>query len=242
MIRLSSVFLPMLFAACASSGEVRDEKLVRLPAEDRQALRDEERAVDVAEANLEAARAAVSEAQRFRSIVGDETEAAEARNEAADKTVELEKETGDQQGAKAAEQRKRVEAESLNALRSKDEYAKRLLELRQEERKLREAEFELAQTRLEGAEYEALKARGMAEGLEEKDFDQALREAEQEAAEARQKAIQARGYAEAAREAWNEARQQYETTDRRMGADEAPITAPRPPEQLPPPAAKKQAP
>jgi hypothetical protein len=118
-MRLSPLLLPALFAGCASSGEVKDDKLARLPAEDRQALLDEERAVDVAEANLEAARAAVAEAQQFRAIVGDEIEAAEARSEAAEKTLELEESTADQRGAKTAEQRQRVEDQGLTALKAK---------------------------------------------------------------------------------------------------------------------------
>jgi hypothetical protein len=80
----------------------------------------------------------------------------------------------------------------------------------------------------------------MNEGMQEKDFDQAQRETEQKVEQARQNVALAEQYSRAAHSVWNKARQQSETVDQRIGADEAPITAPPPPESLP--AEKQQRP
>jgi len=235
---LFSGLLLAALCACSSSPEVKDEKLATLPIEDRQALADEQRAVDVAQTNVEGARAAVREAEQFRSIVGNEQNAAEQQQKAADKAVELEGQAPDQPGAEAAGRRQRVASENRQALEVKDEYARRLVMLRKEELDLREAAVARAKLRLERAQYEALQARGLAKDVDRQAFEEAERAAEREYADQQREVSQAEGYAEAARSIWNEALRSAEATENRMQPEES-IGSPQKPEPQPQPAVKE---
>jgi hypothetical protein len=235
-----SLALPLLLAACASNPQIKDEQLAKLPVEDRQALLDEDRAINVAEANLEASKAAVSEADRFKSIVIDEKKSAERMRDAAQKNASLQKERGDQQAAKMAQDRERLAAESMTALEAKGEYADRLHELRRQEREMREVELDRAKLQRERAEYEALKARGMAQDIDPTKFDKAERKIDERYREAQSRVSEAQTYADAARGRWNQSRQDYEADDARIRANEAPMTAPSEPQPIPQEGAKDQ--
>src|SRR5688500_7532315 len=89
---LQTASLSLLLAvgsACASSkgAEVKDEQLGALPREDRQALIDQQRSIDVAKANVDAARVAAKQAREFKDLVDNELTAAKADRDAADNSV-----------------------------------------------------------------------------------------------------------------------------------------------------------
>jgi hypothetical protein len=230
---------PLLLAACATTkGQVKDDRLVRLPAEDRQALLDEQQNVQVAKANLDSASVAVGEAQQFRAIVGKEIKAAKARDDAALKDLEMAQDSGDDARIAASKQRQQISLELMTATKTKGEYAENLLRLRQGQRNLRQSEFELSKAKLEDAEYRALADRGMAEGLKGSDFGKKVNDAERDFTVNRERVAALEGMTEASRSAYEESRDRVQAHANQMQYEQTPIGAPAPPEPLPQKAAK----
>jgi hypothetical protein len=233
--------LPFLFAAaCGSSAQVKDDRLVRLPAEDRQALLDEQQTVTVAKANLDSASAAVGEAQQFRAIVGQERKAAKSRDDAVKKDLEMSQRSGDPERIATSKQRQQAALEMKTLTNSKGEYAENLLRLRQAQRDMRQAEYELSKAKLENAEYEALQARGMAEGMKGSNFAQKQAEKERDFAVKSERVNELEGITDASKSAWEQAQARVQESADQMKFEETPIGSPPPPEPLEQPAAKEQ--
>jgi hypothetical protein len=240
--RMKKVMAPgavaLLIGACGGSAQVKDDQLARLPAEDRQALLDEQQAINTAESNVQRAGVAVDEAKEFRSIVGSEMNAAKSQYEAAEKASELASRGLDEEGRNDARERQRIQSEHVTAVEAKSRYADSLVDLREAQHSLHEAELDLARARLEREQFDALRARGLGEGLSEQDFVEAEQDAQRQFDEINQRVASLKGQTDSMRESWDEARQQYEATARQSGVTDVPIGAPPPPETLPMPAAK----
>jgi hypothetical protein len=223
----------LLFAsACASTkgAEVNDEQLSQLPRDDRQAIIDQERSVEVAKANADAARVAAKQADEFKILVDDEVLTAKTKRAEAENTTSYGN-TKQAQNDTAA--RRKVAAEQVAAAEAKNEYADKLLEVREAEVAEREAEIELAEARVERAKYETLQQRGMAKGIDRKAIEESERQAEQKRAEAHQKVAQAQGYADVSKENWEKLQAQYQSTAKATSADDRPVPPPAPAKYLP---------
>jgi hypothetical protein len=213
---LTAAALPFILAigsACAStkSSEVKDEQLGQLPREDRQAILEQERSVDVAKSNVDAAKAANHEAGEFKNLVDSELEAAKADRDAAEKVSGLSY-GANKSAAEQAAARRQVAAQEVAAAEAKAQYAQRLADVRAAEVEQREAEHTLAKARLERAKYETLQRRGLAEGIDRQSILDAEREAEQQRAEAHQKVAQLQGYADVSKTNWDQAQKQYQAS------------------------------
>jgi hypothetical protein len=222
----------LVASACASSkgAEVNDEKLSQLPREDRQAIIDQERSVEVAKANADAARVAAKQANEFKTLVDSEVLTAKTQRDEVEKPASY---TNTKQGQSDIEARRQLAAKQVAAAEAKSEYADKLIEVRDAEVEEREAEVELAQARYERAQYETLNQRGMAQGIDEKAISDRERQAEQKRAEAHQKAAQAQGYADVSKGNWEKSHAQYQSTAKATHADERPVQGPAPAKYLP---------
>jgi hypothetical protein len=203
--------------ACASGPpRVEEQRLVALPREARQELIDEQRQVDVAQANLSAARTSVEHAKLFHGLVGHEVGAAEANREAAAEALELSRSSHDPQRIGEAEEQHALWTRRMDAARAKAQYAERLLELREAELEQREAGVVLAQIRHERAKFQKVEQRGLAEGLDGSDFEEALQEAAQEHDEKQAEANQLRDSVNTSQAAWQQALANYKAMDDRV--------------------------
>jgi hypothetical protein len=231
-----------LLAACGatSQAKVKDEQVVRLPVEERQALLVEQQNVDVAKSNVDAAYLGVTEAQQFRAIVGNEIDAAKARRSAAEKELELAGQQGDAKRMEGARERLRLGDQYLTAANTKGEYAENLLTLRQAQRDERQAEYDYKKAQLEQRKYQSLAAEGMAGKLDRTKFQKKAGAAELDVADARRRVSEADAKTDASQQVWDQARHQFEADARRANVADIPITAPPPPEPAAPQPAAKQ--
>jgi hypothetical protein len=241
---LTAAVLPFVLAvasACASTkpSEMKDEQLGQLPLEDRQAILEQERSVDVAKSNVEAAKAASQQASEFKTLVDSELEAAKADRDAADKVSGLSY-GANKSAAEQAAARRQVAAQQVAAAEAKSQYAQKLAELRAAEVEQREAEHTLAQARLERAKYETLQRRGMAEGVDRQAILDAERDADQQRAEAHQKVRQLDGYADMSKSTWEQAQKQYQASAQGTQIDDRAVPPPSGAKYIPQQAGAKQ--
>lgn len=204
-------------AACASGPpRVEEQRLVALPGDARQELIDEQRQVDVAQANLSAARTGLEQAKLFHGLVEHEVEAAEANREAAAEALELARSSHDPQRIAEAEEKHALWTRRMETARAKTKYSERLVELREAELEQREAGVALALIRHEHAKFQKVEQRGLAQGLDGSDFQEALQEAQQEHDEEQAEANELRDGVNASQAAWQQALANYKTLDERV--------------------------
>lgn len=211
---------------------MKSDSLGQLPREDRQALVDQERTVDIAKANVDAARVAAKQAHEFKDLVDNEVTTAKAERDAADNSQPYK---NDKQSKLDVSAKRQVAAQQVIASESKSEYADRLIEVREAEVAEREADVEVAQARLERAKYDTLRRRGLGEGIDQQKLVDAERDADQKRAEARQKVAQLQGHAEASKGNWDKAQQQYQTTAKATPVVDRPVEPPARAKYLPQP-------
>jgi hypothetical protein len=210
--------LVFAFAVACASGPPRvdEQRVVALPRQERQALIDEERNVDVAQANLVAARTSLDQAKLFQGLVEHEVDSAEANREAAEEALELARSSHDQTRIQEVEQKNALWERRLNAARTKADYAERLVELREAEMEERTAAVKLATVQFERTKYEKVKQRGMGGGLDGEDFMEAFQEAQEEHTERHAETEQLRDGVQASRTKWDQARAQWQELDQRV--------------------------
>src|SRR5262249_47244786 len=115
-----------LFAvSCAATfnqqpARVDDAQLARLPPAERETLINQQRGVDVASSNVETAKVALQDAEKFRSVVGSERDAAENRLAAAQKSADLQGRTAD--GKTAADDEVAQATRRRDAVNAKIQY------------------------------------------------------------------------------------------------------------------------
>jgi hypothetical protein len=230
--RTASVSCLLVVSACASSkgAEVKDEQLSQLPHEDRQAIIDQERSVEVAKANADAARVAAKQADEFKVLVDDEVVTAKAQRDEAANAASY---TNTKQAQNDIAARRELAAQQVTAAEAKSEYADKLIEVRQAEVEEREAEADLAQARYERVKYVTLQQRGMAKGIDRQAIEDSERQAEQKRAEAHQKVSLAQGYADVSKGNWDKSQAQYQSAAKATGADERPVQPPAAAKYLP---------
>jgi hypothetical protein len=241
---LTAAALPFVLAvasACASTkaSEVKDEQLGQLPREDRQAILEQERSVDVAKSNVDASKAAAKQSIEFRDLVGSELEAAKADRDAADKVSGLSYGTN-KSAAEQAAARRQVAAQQVAATEAKSQYAQKLVDVRAAEVEQREAEHTLAQARLERAKYETLKRRGLAEGIDHEKILDAERVADQQRGEAHQKVVQLQGNADMSKTNWDQAQKQYQASAQGTPLDDRAVQPPTGVKYIPQAGAKER--
>jgi hypothetical protein len=235
LINASFPFLLAVASACAGSkaSEVKDEQLGQLPREDRQAIIDQERSVDIAKANVDAAKASAQQAHEFRDMVGNELDAAKANRDAVDNSANVKYGTNKQAAAADANARRQLAAQQVSATEAKSEYADKLIDVREAEVEQREAEHNLAKARLEHSKYDTLRQRGLGENINRQNILDNERDAEQKRAEASQKVMQLQGYADSSKKNWDGAQQQYQASAKSTHVDERPVQVPPPPKYIP---------
>jgi chromosome segregation ATPase len=217
--------------------EVDDARTARLPAEDRQALLEEQRDLDRVETNLDTIQVAVEEAEQFRSIVETEHQAAEQNLEAAREAVELAERAGDRQPDEEAREREQIAEAQVTLTEERSKYAESLLELRQAQAQEVEAERALAKARLERVRFERLQAREMHEDLEAEDFMEAEQRALQDLEQARERVSTLESQVDAQARRVDQLQQEAQANGRMA----APVVEPpEPPQLLDAPEAQEQ--
>ena len=104
----------------------------------------------------------------------------------------------------------------MRAAKAKSEYAERLTELREAEVEEQKAAVSLASVQLERAKFDKVQQRGMAEGLDGAEFNEAVSDAQAEYDEKRSAADELRDGVHSARASWDEARAAYRRIDDRL--------------------------
>lgn len=219
---------------------MKDEKVAQLSREDREAIIDQERSVDVAKANVDAAKGAAQQAHEFQDLVNNEVDVAKAQSEAAAKGADI-KDRADKRSASDANAKRQVAARQVTAAEAKAEYAAKLVDVREAEVEQREAEYTLTKARLERSKDNILQRRGLGEGIDRQKIIDAERDAEQKRAEANQKVVQLQGYADASKKNWDNVQQQYEASAKSTQADEKSAQVPPPAKYIPQASVKERA-
>jgi hypothetical protein len=226
---MGSWVLALALGGCAGGQAVRvdDERLSRLPADQRVALIDEERNLRVAEVNVDAARAALRDAQLFRQMVASEHSAARERHAAARDGVKLAGRAADTTMHAHATRSEKLAQRTLVTIEAKARYAEELERLRAAEVAETEAEAELARARLELDKVGRLRAAGQASGLQVGPFERSARDAALRVERKRQEIARLRAAAGDARGVWRERRR-----DLAAGGGDSSLDAPLPPERI----------
>lgn len=219
-------------AGCATTQrtQVDDTRVARLPTEARERLIDQQRAVDVAQSNLDASRAAWKDAEQFTEIVANERHAAEERLEAARKATALAAKSADHNLIENTRLTETAAGERLRAQQAKMQYAKDLVELRKAQVEEQEAQLAAAQAHWQLQRADALAVHGMATDLKRDTFVRAEAEAQQRVADEKQQVTTRRAITDASKTAWIQTRRQYDIAARRT--NDVPTEAPVPPEPL----------
>lgn len=232
---------------CGQTSVKTDEAMLgRLSMDDKQAVFTAEHNIEVAQANQASAERALGEAKSYRDITNNEVKGAKAQFEAAQKSVVMGRQANDQAVA-AAGQEKIVGAEKqLVAFKTKEQYANRLVDLRQEEVNLTKKQVEAAQIDRSIARAEALRRGGVTprEDISKLTRDRADKLGDVASSESKISAM--REEVNGLRVAWEQRRKSYNVAARESGAAEPPPPPPAnlSPEPLPktPPAAPPPAP
>jgi chromosome segregation ATPase len=222
-------------AGCGAMGrqapEVADSRVARLPAEDRQALLEEQRDLDRITANIDTIQVAVEEAEQYRSMVESEHRASQENLEASQEAVELAESAGNRMPSDHAAQRARLAEARANLTEEKMNYAEALVALRQAQAEELEAERAHAEARLQRSRFERLQAHDQHGDLEGEDFTEAEQQARQEWEQARQQRSTLEERVQALAERWQQLEQQVQAED---PSASSPIEPPEPPRLLQP--------
>ena len=206
----------LLVGGCAGSrhATIDAATVARLPEPMRQSLNNEEQAVTVAEANLQAAQRSLEEARDFRTLVGSQLSVAQSHLTAAEQQRLLGPEGHNQVQVRAAEQA-----------------ADRLLALRQARFDEAQAGLEAARANYKVAALNALTKEGAANQIDRRRILDEKSTADRQLADARMRAAQFEGFTAQARAHWDQLRRASQSASR--GTTVLPPTAP--PELLTPP-------
>jgi hypothetical protein len=202
MILAAFVWAGACSVTTGSGAHVNDARLARLSADDRAALVAQERPVDQARSNVETAKVALSDAEKFRSVVKSEKGAAEQRLDAATKSLELARST-DPSRQGEAQTALDVARQRRDATVAKARYADSLIDLRRKQLALRDSELALARADLELARVDALAAKGLAGDFKRNDFVAGRDKAQAEVNERNKDVERERGSVEADRRTWD---------------------------------------
>ncbi len=192
--------------ACSKPAVVEPARVAEASPAERARIREAQRELDRARDGLARAEVAEAEGDEFRSTVTEERDRAESYYSAATRSAELGQNTRDANLATSIERRQdgaRLEREEFD---EKARFAEDLVELRQKERALAEADVKLQETLVERAKFDAAAQAGDAEGLERADFIRAEEEARVQFAEAQREAAEARLRSDESQKAWLRAR------------------------------------
>ena len=223
----------LLVGGCAGSrhATIDAATVARLPEPMRQSLNNEEQAVTVAEANLQAAQRSLEEARDFRTLVGSQLSVAQSHLTAAEQQRLLGPEGHNQVQVRAAEQAAEQAERQVSTLQAKQDYADRLLALRQARFDEAQAGLEAARANYKVAALNALTKEGAANQIDRRRILDEKSTADRQLADARMRAAQFEGFTAQARAHWDQLRRASQSASR--GTTVLPPTAP--PELLTPP-------
>jgi hypothetical protein len=216
-MRIHAFLVGALAVGCAASSQDVDDRVTRLPAPERDALETRQRAVDLAEANLDAARGAWNDAGGFRARVAVEARAAHARVDAANKAVGLAHQAAEPRLLVNATREDLLATQQLAAADAKLHYADDLLELRRAQIGARGADVDVARTRLALERTDRLRRHGLGDDLARDDVARAAGAAERTAAVHQGEVDRRRAAAEASRAAWVEDHHRFSLAARGRG-------------------------
>jgi hypothetical protein len=197
---LLALVAPALLGGCGAAPptvRIDNARVARLPLEARRPIIDAQRRVDVAQANVGAARVARVDALRLRGAVDDELEAVVVPRHA--EALDL------------TERR-------MLASRAKRDYADRLVELRDAQLDERQAALALARADLDGVKLDALERHNLAAGLNPYAFAHAQKQARIDLAARRMRVAELQGEVASARTTWDERRRDFNTAAREHGS------------------------
>jgi hypothetical protein len=189
-------------SACSKPAIVEPARIAEASPAEQARIRDAERELDRARDGLGRAEVAKAEADEFVRTVTEEQKRADSYYSAASRSAEVSQGTRDANLATSIERRQdtaRLESEEFDA---KARFAEALVELREKEQALAEADVELQETLLERAKFDAAEQAGDAEGLERADFVDAEEDARVRFGEAQREVARARLRSDESQRAW----------------------------------------
>lgn len=201
-----------LLGGCGTSSktEVKDSWMARVPEERLGNVREAQANRRQAEDEVTRASVAIGDAERAREVANRNVEAARLRRDAEKAQVKAAQETGQHASIQAAEAQLQGAEVELQAAQAQVEWRNQTLEAWQSQKTLRERELEVADAELNYAQYRALKENGdvRAQKLTEGDFLSTLSRAKKEARDARRDADEQTQQARQARVQWEKLREQ----------------------------------
>jgi hypothetical protein len=222
----------LAMAACAATG-VSEQRVARLPQDERAQIVTAQQSIAVAKQNLASAQLSRDQARQFRKVARDEVAAARSRLQAAHGSIDLSRQTRDHAGLRDAQHNEDVARTQLVIARAKADYADRLIELR--EARVDAADAEVAATR---ADVELQKANLLVRndvdpGVDVRRLETARQDAQERLADRRARVATVQGEVEQLKVAWDDRRGEARTASRgetlELGAPVAPAPLPMPP-------------
>jgi hypothetical protein len=201
--------LVALIGCATQSAHVDEAKVARLPTDERAQLVEQERAVDAAQSNLNAAKAAQHDAEDFKTIAAGERSAAEEQAQAEHKAVEVAQRKPDQPGLGSAQKTEVTASQRLEAAQAKELYASKLGELRDAQVSEAQASLNEAQAKLELAKLDRLAAHGQASDLNRDTFARAVADTRSKTMQAHSETEIRRATAKSSRSNWVQVAEKY---------------------------------
>ena len=221
-----------LVTGCGHGNIKTDETMLgRLSVDDKPAVFTAEHNIEVAKTNKTAAERALDSAQAFRDVANKEADAARDQLDAAQKSVTLGRNVASLETVHAGKHNIQLAEKQLYAYKTKQQYARRLVDLRETEVRLSEQQLELAELDRSIARVESLRKAGLSP-LEDqgKLLDQRGKQ-QSKIAGTEHRIAATRDDVGALRTAWLQRRHGYEVAGREAGV--APLPIPAPPDAHP---------
>jgi colicin import membrane protein len=186
-MRWTALALVCLGCASGSGTRIEDSWLARVPADRLSEVHASRAAKRAAEDQVLRARATTQDAERAITVVRKEEESAAAMREAELASLEAAKARGQADGINQAERRIKDATAHQSAARARLEWQRNLIDVSKARELLREREVEVADARLDLAEFEALREHGdvRVKPLSESSFREEIEEAERRVDRAR---------------------------------------------------------
>lgn len=159
-----------LASACSKPATVEPARIAEATPAEQQRIHAAERELDRARDGLGRAEAATEQAKEFQRTAAEEQESAESDYAEAARSVERSEGTRDANLATSIDQRHQAAELASDEFNAKARFADDLVDLREKEQALAEADVKLQETLVERSKFDAAEQAGDAEGLERADF------------------------------------------------------------------------
>ena len=159
-----------LASACSKPATVEPARIAEATPAEQQRIHAAERELDRARDGLGRAQAATEQAKEFQRTSAEEQQGAESDYAEATRSVERSEGTRDANLATSIDQRHQAAELASEEFNAKARFADDLVDLREKEQALAEADVKLQEALVERAKFDAAEQAGDIEGLERADF------------------------------------------------------------------------